>query len=149
MKNRHPFFVAVYLIARRGSSILIADRKNTGYADGQWSLVAGHVEAQEPTFQALAREAREEAGIEVAVDDMKVVHVMHRNCGPENSRYDVFIEAKNFSGEPYIAEPEKCSQMMWVTLDQLPDNTVPYVREALHRIASGEMFSEYGWDYTM
>ncbi len=143
MNNRHPFFAAVYLIARRGDTILMADRQNTGYADGQWSVVAGHIEAEESMFSALQREALEEAGVIIAKEDMRVVHVMHRNCGVENSRFDIFIESEKMIGEPYIAEPEKCSEMRWVSVLALPENTVPYVREAIVHIQRGEMLSEY------
>lgn len=145
MTQRNPFYAAVYLILRRGDTLLIANRCNTGYADGQYAVVAGHVDAGESAFQALQREAREEAGIEVSPQDMQVVHVMHRYSDDGPARFDIFIEAKKITGEPYIAEPEKCDDMQWVSIQNLPQNTVPYVRCALEAIERGENYSEYGW----
>lgn len=146
MTQRHAFYAAVYLVARREETVLIARRCNTGYADGQYSLVAGHIEAAESTYAALQREAREEAGVEIAISDMRVVHVMHRNTeSSDPERFDIFIEAEHITGEPYSAEPEKCDDMRWVSLADLPENTVPYVRFALEAIERNETYSEYGW----
>lgn len=42
-----------------------------------FSLVAGHVDAGESFREAMVREAYEEAGIVVAIDDVRIVHVQN------------------------------------------------------------------------
>lgn len=145
MKHRHPFYGAVYLVLRRDDEILVVDRQNTGYEDGKYSLVAGHIESQEATFTALTREAKEEAGIDIRAEDMRVVHVMHRHVDAAHDRFDIFIEAKRWEGEPYIAEPEKCSHMMWCPEDRLPEQMIAYIVSALRAIERGEIYSTYGF----
>ncbi|NQY54774.1 MAG: NUDIX domain-containing protein, partial [Campylobacteraceae bacterium] len=54
---------ASYLILIRQNKILLLRRHNTGYQDGQYSTIAGHVEEGESFSQCIIREAKEEAGI--------------------------------------------------------------------------------------
>ena len=69
--------IAVYLLLVRGDSILMLRRYNTGFADGSYSMIAGHVEAGENLKTAMIREAREEAGIDLSPTDLEVVGVIH------------------------------------------------------------------------
>jgi ADP-ribose pyrophosphatase YjhB (NUDIX family) len=120
--------MAVYLVAIRVEQILMLQRFQTGYEDGKYSLVAGHVEPSELPSQAIIREAKEEAGLVIALKDLKVVHVLHRVC-PDREMVDIFFLAKNWQGEAKNMEPDKCDEMKWAPLNQLPENTIPYVKK--------------------
>jgi 8-oxo-dGTP diphosphatase len=67
MQHRFKRIPAVYLILRRDSQVLLLKRANTGYQDGKYSLIAGHLEGDELATEATAREAKEEAGISVTL----------------------------------------------------------------------------------
>ncbi|BDC17752.1 hypothetical protein HS5_06420 [Acidianus sp. HS-5] len=118
-------------------------RKNTGYRDGCWSVIAGHVEARESASKAMIREAMEEAGIEIRREDISLVHVMHRFENQE--RVDFFFKCTNWRGEPKIMEPNKAGALEWFEITSLPSNTVPYVRQAIEMMIKGQIYSEYGW----
>lgn len=55
-KERFRLIVAVYLILRQNGKILLARRANTGYADGFYSLPAGHLDGDELATEGMARE---------------------------------------------------------------------------------------------
>ena len=121
-------------------------RFNTGYKDGQYSLVAGHVDENETFTDALIREAREESGVEILPEKVKIVHVMYRKSDFDDSqRVDVFHIVEDFIGEPINVEPHKCDDLFWFNMDQLSENVIPYIRFAIESIKKGEFYSEHGW----
>jgi len=89
--NRHPQILSVHLFLLKEGKILLQLRKNTGYMDGWWSVIAGHVEARESATNAMIREAMEEAGIKLSREDLVLTHVMHRFENQE--RVDFFFSA--------------------------------------------------------
>jgi mutator protein MutT len=140
---RATFPVTVHLFFFRGNQILLLRRFNTGFRDGEYSVPAGHLEGGETVMAAAAREAEEEIGVRIEAKDMIFSSVMHRLEGEE--RVDFFVHIHKWHGEPFNAEPEKCDDLRWVEIDQLPANTVPYVRQALKNHLNELKFDEYGW----
>ncbi len=139
MRARFP--VTVHLLFFRENQILLLRRFQTGYADGQYSVPAGHLDGGETVMAAGIREAREEVGVEIDLNDMTFSTVMHRI--EDDERVDFFIHVHNWQGEPFNAEPEKCDDLCWANVDQLPVNTVAYVRQALGNHLAGIPFDEF------
>ena len=140
---RSPFLVAVHLFFLDENKILLLRRFNTGYEDGNYSVVAGHVDAGETVTQAAVREAQEEAGVVLQLGDLQVAHVMNRKSNDE--RVDFFILVKSWSGEIRNTEPDKCDDLAWFPLADLPANIIPYVRYAIENYQKGILYSEFGW----
>src|SRR6187402_652146 len=141
-------FIACFVLIQRENNIAMVLRKNTGWMDGYYGLPAGKVEYGEPYAVGAIREAKEEAGVDIALSDIRFVHVAHRHG--ENDEeimdwVDVYFEADKWTGEPYNAEEDKSERLDWLDLNDLPENIVPPQRDALQRIAKGEFYSEYGW----
>ena len=88
--ERFKLVVAVHLILIENGKILLLRRYNTGYEDGNYSVVAGHVDGNESVIHAMKREAFEEAGITIKEEDLDIVHVMHRKT-PERESIDYFV----------------------------------------------------------
>lgn len=150
-KARHGRFAlvaAVHLFLIDGERVLLSLRRNTGYADGLWSVVAGHLDGDETVFAAMRREAREEAGIALAPDGLAVVGIMHRRAeGPGGrERLDFFLATDRWSGSIVNLEPEKCAALAWYPLDDLPEALVPYVRRALENYRQKRWFDSFGWE---
>lgn len=78
---------------------------------------------------------------------MQLVHVMHRfSVLPKpHERIDLFFDAKKWKGEIKNAEPEKCSELRWAKISELPKNIIPEVRQALEKISEGEHYSEFNF----
>lgn len=141
--ERFRLIPAVHLFLLRGSRVLLLRRYNTGYEDGCYSVVAGHLDGEEEVKTAAIREAREEAGIEIAPRDLEIVGVMHRRSDDE--RVDFFVAASRWTGEIANREPDKCDDLAWFELDRLPANMAPYVRRALENYRAGRWFDSFGW----
>lgn len=118
-------------------------RRNTGYCDGMWSLIAGHVEDGESATEGMIREAYEEIGIQIEPLQLKAVHVMHRKTNRLN--VDVFFECASWEGSIINREPDKCERIAFFPLDALPLNVVDYNAMALKAILEGNLYSECGW----
>jgi 8-oxo-dGTP pyrophosphatase MutT (NUDIX family) len=140
------FPVAVHLFLLCENQVLLLRRAHTGYEDGNYSVVAGHLDGSESVTQAAIREAHEEVGIVLRPTDLTVVGVMHRVSNDE--RIDFFLVATTWEGMPTNHEPDKCSKLRWCALDALPTNTIPYVRAALENFSHGVWFTEFGWHDT-
>lgn len=140
---RNTFKVAVHLFFIRNDQILLLRRFNTGWEDGNFSVVAGHLEAGETVTQAAAREAREEVGVTIDPHDLEIVHVMNRKSDDE--RIDFFMRVRRWNGDIINAEPHKCDLLDWFPLPALPTNTIPYVRFAVEQVQAGLFYSEFGW----
>src|SRR5476651_2120034 len=112
---------AVYLLPIRENKVLLSRRFNTGWMDGMYSLVAGHIDGNEPVTQAMIREAAEEVGIIVTKQDLKLATVIHRKTS-DQEYIDFFFVTKHWTGEPKIKELDKCDDLSWVSLDNLPEN---------------------------
>jgi 8-oxo-dGTP diphosphatase len=136
---------AGHLLLLRNDLILLLRRFNTGYEDGNYSLIAGHVEHDESVLQAMRREAREEANIDVRLEDLEFAHIMFRRKSDSSVKVDFFFKCVKWSGQIENLEPHKCDELKWFLLRELPGNTVPYIRVALEHIEGGRSFSEFGW----
>ena len=134
---------AVHLFLVCDGQVLLLRRFNTGYEDGKYSVVAGHLNGDEQIKAAMIREAREEVDIEISPPDLRVVGVMHRKSNDE--RIDFFLVTSSWSGEIANREPGKCDQLVWFDMDELPGNVIPYVRRALDNYRRGSWFDSFGW----
>jgi 8-oxo-dGTP pyrophosphatase MutT (NUDIX family) len=140
------FKSAVHLFLIQDDRILLLRRYNTGYEDGNYSVVAGHLNGGEKIIAAAIREAKEEVGIDIQEKDIAIVQMMHRVSDDE--RIDFFVAVSTWSGEIVNNEPHKCDDLSWFSLDQLPENTIPYVRQAIKNYQQEIPFSSFGWEDT-
>jgi len=147
MKKPNQSVPASYITLIKDNKILLLRRFNTGYEDGKYSMVAGHVDPGESFIQCVVREAKEEAGIILRAEDLKMVHMMHRDSGmPEdNERIDVFFTTETWEGDIKNCEPHKCDDLSWFDLDDIPENTIPYIKRVIDNIKNKVGYSEYGW----
>ena len=142
VKEKFTMRVAVNLILIKDGKALLLRRLNTGWKDGQYGTVAGHVDGNETIANAAVREAKEKAGIDIDREDLRVVHTQHRICDGYEF-IDFSVQAEKWSGEPMNFEPNKCDDLSWHPLDNLPTNTIPYIGLVFENMQKGILFSEY------
>ncbi len=142
MRARFP--VTVHLLFFRDEQILLLRRFHTGYADGQYSVPAGHLDGGETVMAAARREAQEEVGLRLEAGNLVFSSVMHRMEGDE--RVDFFVYVRRWEGEPVNREPDKCDELRWVNVRELPENIIPYVKAGIENHRAGTVFQEFGWE---
>lgn len=145
MSERFKIHIAAYLVLEKDDQILFHKRKNSGYMDGYYSLVAGHLDGAETAKQAIIREAHEETGIVLRQEDLRVVHVSHR-FNPHREYIDIYLAASKWEGEITNIEPHKCDGLDWFPKDQLPENIVPEVKAVLEQIQKPNFYSDIGFN---
>ncbi|AVV46843.1 NUDIX domain-containing protein [Streptomyces sp. ID05-04B] len=139
--------VGVHLYLERDGEILLGLRHpDSPFAPLRHHFLAGHCE-RESAVACLVREAREEAGLEIAARDVELVHVVHVVDSPTaRPRLQLVFRARRWSGEPRLLEPDKCLGWNWWPLDALPEPMVGYARTAVAGIRAGRPYSELGWE---
>ncbi len=139
---RGTFLSAIYmLIHNEEGKILLQRRQGTKLWPGFLALPAGHVDPGENAYEALVREAKEELGIEVAVEDICDVFVVNRRNSKIEPYYDVYFDLRSYQGDIKVMEPEKCSALIWCDIDNLPDDMIDFERKAIEENQKGHKFS--------
>lgn len=126
------FKSAVHMIITNNDKILLQKRKGSKLWPGYYALPAGHIDDGENQFNALVREAQEELGIEIDLN--KIVNsyvVLRRNFfeidGKQLEPYiDYYFEIDDYKGIPKIMEEEKCDELIWSSIDDLPEPFINY-----------------------
>ena len=137
MKERFKTLSAVMLLLTRineqgQEEVLLQKRKNTGWMDGYWDFSAsGHVENNESMKMATIREAKEELGIDVKIQDLEFMAMLHQKTpSTEQIYYNGHFKATNWKGELKVNEPNKCEEIKWFAWDNLPENFINLRRQA-------------------
>ena len=141
-RERYKLSVSVFLVIRRGKEILLLKRENTGWMDGFFSIPAGAIDGNETLVNAVIREAQEEVGITVDHKDVLLSHTMH--CFTHNEEWlGQFFSTKKWKGDLRVMELNKHSEIKWVEVNNLPNNTIPYVIQAINKITHKVNYSSY------
>jgi len=143
--ERFKLVPAVYLILKKDDTVLLSLRENTGYADGMYGLVAGHLDGNETATEGMLREVKEEIGIDIPPSGLEMKVTVHRKA-PEREVIDLFFVAETWDGTIQNCEPEKCGGVSFFPIDDLPDNVLPYIKEAIEAAIDGRTFLECGWN---
>lgn len=139
---REEFLSAVYmLIKNKAGKILFQRRCGSKLWPNFLGLPAGHIDKGEDAYIALTREAKEELDIDINssfIEDTFVVNRLNKNLKPY---YDVYFVLNNYEGQIKIKEPNKCSELVWLSLDNLSDDVITFEKVALNNYQKGIKFS--------
>lgn len=135
---------------RAADRVLLLQRgPRAKFGQGMWDLPTGKSDPGEPVTETAVRELREETGLVVQAERLRLAHVVHGAWGVEspNGYLTVVFAAHDWSGEPENREPGKHSQVRWTPTDALPGNFVPSTAGALrHYLTGGPQFSLVRWN---
>lgn len=98
--EKEKFMSSVYLIIKNErKQILLQRRQGTKLWPGFLALPAGHIDEGENAYDAIIREAKEELGIEISIDNIIDTFVVNRRNKSLLPYYDVYFEINNYIGE--------------------------------------------------
>lgn len=144
-EDRFTMPVSVHILFLKNDEILLSLRKNIS-SDGLYGLVAGHLDGSETVTNAIIREAREEASVEIDPKDIEMTTVCHSFIGHNKKEYiQFFAKCRKWKGEVMNSEPDKCGELKFFPIDNLPEKMVPYIREGIKKTLEGVKYYEYGW----
>lgn len=134
-----------HVILREGDKILMSQRGGP-YGYGRWHLPSGKLDAGEPLTVGAAREVYEETGVIVEPNHLRQVHVVHHRQGPDAERVGFFFLATHWAGEPTNREPDKCLDLRFYDVRELPEDIIEYPAAGLYGYLNGEnTLTVHGW----
>ena len=124
--------VGVLLVDTQGRVLLTL--RNRPPEAGHWSIVGGKLDFLETLEECAVREAREEVGVEVAIQALLCVT---DHCLPQENQHWVSPAylAQILAGEAANCEPEKTAAVQWFALNELPVKLTMTARNAIRAYA--------------
>ena len=140
--GKEKFLSSVYLIIKNDKNeILLQRRQGTKLWPGFLALPAGHIDEKENAYEAAIREAKEELGIEISINNIVDAFVVNRSNKSLMPYFDVYFELDSYKGKIKINEPEKCSDLVWCNINNLPEDMIDFEIEAIKNNLMGIKFS--------
>ncbi len=143
---RKPLYHAsVYGIIRNNSwDVLVAQRwEKASWFVWRYQIPAGHMDGQETVFEALKREIYEELTIWVEETDVELKHTVHRRFEDGREYFDFYFEVNSYTWKVQIWEPEKCSDVQFVSPNKLNEiKLLQHDKIALENIEKQIPFTE-------
>ncbi len=122
------FRVAVNAVIERDGRVLLARRRDIGW----WNLPGGGLELGETVDAGLAREAREEIGVEI-----RIVRLVGVYSKPQKREVVLtFLCALADDATPGLSD--EISEVGWFAADALPEDTLPKHRQRVLDAALGQ-----------
>jgi 8-oxo-dGTP diphosphatase len=119
----------VGILRNTKGEILIAERRQDQFMDGYWELPGGKIEAGESNEASLARELKEELGVEISASNL-----MHTMCHqyPNKTVYLWIYTIDHFDGKARGVEGQN---IVWCPTEKLNDfNLLPTMKAIIHKI---------------
>lgn len=124
------------MVLTRNDEVLLTQRAaDAKWGANLWHLPGGMVEEGESTADAAVRETREEIDVDVSPDDMMFQAAVTYDQANGDKHDLIYFSTSTWSGEPRIAEPDKCQAMQWRKLSDLPENLTSHARAVLSDIS--------------
>lgn len=131
----------VMILDEKKEKILLMKRGEKSKNEaGYWSKPGGAVEFGETVVESVKREIKEELNIEIDIwgYSLHTDHIIKK----ENQHWvSPNLIGKISKGEPEIMEPDKCSEIKWFKLTELPKKITQTTKEPVEDYLSGKFIT--------
>jgi 8-oxo-dGTP diphosphatase len=138
-----------HLIIKKNNEILLLRRAvdNRIWGD-HWHCVTGTIELGETPQQAIAREAKEEVGIDIIEPELITTLSVDQNSilnpGERFRSLELFFLYHLQDNDiPTNVESDKHSALEWFKIDILPTKIIPHVQFGINNFTARTQYSEY------
>ena len=110
--------VSCWIMNEKGEVLLQKRTANKIRNPNKWAKTGGQVEAKETVEEAIYREVKEELGIEIPKEQIKVVDIHKSDNKNRRFAYN-FIFVVNYKINDYILQKEEVVEVKYVTIEDI------------------------------
>jgi 8-oxo-dGTP pyrophosphatase MutT (NUDIX family) len=137
--ERFRTIIDVHLLLIRDREILLAQRKETGYADDQWHMPSGHLEEGESAAVGAAREGHEETGIKINPESLQLDALQRRLPAQSSHGGAPLRTTDRFSGACSRCRFFRVDPAQLPRIEEMASNAEARLAEAKDRAWLGEV----------
>jgi len=126
----------VWIIASDGRILLQRRSPRKENNPNLWDVsAAGHLSAGETAIDAAVRETREELGLNISRDELKLVATMRESCVLNNNTYydnefhEIFVVRRDADIDALTLDLEEVAEVKWADDLRPDDSFVPHAEE--------------------
>lgn len=137
-----PIGVNIILL-NKNNEVLLGKRSGNRRGSGSWSLVGGKLKRGESIEETAQRELKEEINIDVATEDIYTVN-MSTSIDSDGTQFVLIGTVVNsWKGEIKNMETDKCDELKFFPLNNLPDNMFYATKSNLELFVSEQFYDPY------
>jgi 8-oxo-dGTP diphosphatase len=113
--------VTAFVINPATGDILL-NKRACAHGNGSWSLCGGHMEKGETPIQGVIREYMEEAGLDIAEEDVTPLGFVNDYFTESDKHYVTLFHVTLLpEGQtPQVMEPDIVTELSWASLQNMP-----------------------------
>lgn len=110
--------VSCWIMNEKGEVLLQKRTANKIRNPNKWAKTGGQVDSGESVEEAIFREVKEEIGMEIPKEQIKVIDIHKSNDKNKRFAYN-FIFVVNYKIEDYVLQKEEVAEVKYFTIEEL------------------------------